>query len=105
MNIKSLGLSSRRNHKTGGTNASQTLATVLTFLAGLLSYHSVSAQPPPGYTPPSAPAPGAPPYAADAGLSTNPEAFNTNNCGTPDQPKPCPPMPRHPLPYYPANKK
>ena len=78
---------------------------LLTFLAGLLPYHSASAQPPPGYVPPSAPAPGTPPYAPDAGPSTSPQAFDTNNCGTPDEPKPCPPMPRHPLPYYPANKK
>ena len=31
-------------------------------------------------------------------------AYSTENCGTPDEPKPCPPMPRVPLPYYPANR-
>lgn len=34
-----------------------------------------------------------------------PPAFNTENCGTPDEPKPCPPMPRVPLQYYPANRQ
>jgi len=30
---------------------------------------------------------------------------DSNNCGTPDEPKPCPPMPRRPLQNYPANRK
>lgn len=78
---------------------------LLTLLLGLQPYHSAVAQPPPGYVPPSAPEPGAPLYAPNAGPSTSPEAFNTNNCGTPDEPKPCPPMPRHPLSYYPPNRQ
>ena len=28
----------------------------------------------------------------------------SENCGTPDEPKPCPPMPRRNLATYPANK-
>ena len=81
------------------------LLLLLTPSALLQPDHSADAQPPPGYVSPSAPAPGAPLYAPNAGPSMSPEAFNTNNCGTPDEPKPCPPMPRHPLPYYPANKQ
>ena len=78
---------------------------LLAVLLGLSLDRSAVAQPPPGYVPPNAPEPGAPLYAPNAGPSMNPEAFNTNNCGTPDEPKPCPPMPRHPLPYYPANRQ
>lgn len=44
---------------------------------------------------PRAPRPAPPP----------PPLEGTNNCGTPDEPKPCPPMPRHPLPFYPADRE
>ena len=44
---------------------------------------------------PRAPSPAPPP----------PPLEGTNNCGTPDEPKPCPPMPRHPLPFYPADRE
>jgi TolA-binding protein len=37
--------------------------------------------------------------------SPAPPLKGTNNCGTPDEPKPCPPMPRHPLPFYPADRE
>jgi hypothetical protein len=77
---------------------------LLTLLAGLPLCQAAVAQPPSGWVPPNAPEPGAPLYAPNAGPSTSSEAFNTNNCGTPDEPKPCPPMPRRALPYYPANK-
>jgi hypothetical protein len=30
---------------------------------------------------------------------------SSENCGTPDEPKPCPPMPRHPLQHYPPDKQ
>jgi hypothetical protein len=49
--------------------------------------------------------PGQPPYAHGAGPRHGPQANNTDNCGTPDEPKPCPPLPRVPLKYYPANKQ
>jgi hypothetical protein len=52
----------------------------------------------PGYHAPGYYAPGVSPHQA-------PQAYNTENCGTPDEPKPCPPMPRVPLQYYPANKQ
>ena len=78
---------------------------LLPFIAGLLPYQSANAQPPPGYVPHTAPSPGAPPYAENAGPSNSPEAYNTNNCGTPDEPKRCPPMPRHPLQNYPGYKQ
>jgi hypothetical protein len=35
--------------------------------------------------------------ATNAGPGGGSQAYNTNYCGTPDEPKPCPPMPRHPL--------
>jgi hypothetical protein len=49
--------------------------------------------------------PGQPPYAQGAGPLHGPQASNTENCGTPDEPKSCPPLPRVPLKYYPANKQ
>ncbi len=78
---------------------------LLPFAAGLLPYSPANAQPPPGYQPPTAPSPNAPPYARGAGPGRGPQAYNQENCGTPDEPKPCPPMPRVPLQYYPANKQ
>jgi hypothetical protein len=59
--------------------------------------------PPPGYSQAGPPS-GARPYAQAQGSYAGNQATNTENCGTPDEPKPCPPMPRVPLPYYPANK-
>jgi hypothetical protein len=56
------------------------------------------------YAQPASP-PGQPPFAQGAGPRHGPQAYNTENCGTPDEPKPCPPLPRHPLQYYPANKQ
>ena len=49
--------------------------------------------------------PNQPPYAQGAEPHHGQQAHNTENCGTPDDPKPCPPMPRVPLKYYPANKQ
>ena len=62
--------------------------------AGLFPWSPASAQPPPGYVPPSAPSPTAPPYARGAGPGGGTQAYNQENCGTPDEPKSCPPMPR-----------
>ena len=60
-------------------------------LLGAPGYTTVQAQQyPPGYQPPPPP-----PYRG------NP-ATSTENCGTPDEPKPCPPMPRVPLQNYPG---
>ena len=56
--------------------------------------------PPPGYGGPPLYRNGPPPVAPSGG-----QAYNTENCGTPDEPKACPPMPRVPLPYYPANRQ
>lgn len=60
--------------------------------------------PPPGYYPPGPP-PAPPPYAGRPGPYAGNPAYSTENCGTPDEPKPCPPMPRVPLQYYPANRQ
>jgi hypothetical protein len=78
---------------------------LLLLVASLYPYYPAYAQgsPPPGYYAPGQPPP--PPYARGAGPRSGPQAYNTENCGTPDEPKPCPPMPRNPLPYYPANKQ
>ena len=57
---------------------------------------------PPGYYPQNPPPP---PYAGGPGPYARGQAYNQENCGTPDEPKPCPPLPRHPLPYYPANRQ
>ena len=57
--------------------------------------------PPPGYGGPPPQYRSGPP----SGPPPNGQAYNTENCGTPDQPKACPPMPRVPLPYYPANRQ
>ena len=54
--------------------------------------------PPPGYG-------GPPPPQYRSGPPSGGQAYNTENCGTPDEPKACPPMPRVPLPYYPANRQ
>jgi hypothetical protein len=59
--------------------------------------------PPPGYYTPGPPPP--PPYAGRSGPYGGNPAYSTENCGTPDEPKPCPPMPRVPLQYYPANRQ
>lgn len=64
----------------------------------------VQAQRPPGYVPPPAPYPGAPPYARGDRPGGGPQAYNQENCGTPDEPKPCPPLPKVPLQYYPGFK-
>lgn len=53
--------------------------------------------------PPGRSAPAARASAADP--RQVPPASMTENCGTPDEPKPCPPMPRVPLQYYPENKR
>ena len=45
-----------------------------------------------------------PPYAGGPRSTNGGQANNSENCGTPDEPKPCPPMPRVPLQYYPANR-
>ena len=55
-----------------------------------------------------APAQARPPshyYAPDVGSRQAPQAYNTENCGTPDEPRSCPPMPRVPLQYYPADRQ
>jgi tellurite resistance protein TerA len=68
------------------------------------------APPPPGYYPAPPPpgayyAPSTPyPYAGGQNTGAVSPAYSTENCGTPDEPKPCPPMPRVPLQYYPANR-
>ena len=98
----------------------------LSLLVNCYSYHSAHAQgygyppgpppPPPGYYPPSPPPPPPPgyyqpgpppppPYAGGSGPYGGNPAYSTENCGTPDEPKPCPPMPRVPLQYYPANRQ
>ena len=68
-------------------------------LASLLmypGYTTVQAQPyPPSYQPPPPPPPR---------YGGNP-ATSTENCGTPDEPKPCPPMPRVPLQNYPGYRQ
>ena len=77
---------------------------LLPFLAAVCQDVRPAFAQPPGYVPPTAPAPGAPPYAEGAGPGGGPQAYSTENCGTPDEPKPCPPMPRVPLQYYPENR-
>ncbi len=60
----------------------------------------------------TAPAPGVPqttmpPAAPGSTMSTSrpmASAGGSDNCGTPDEPKPCPPMPRHPMRTYPPNR-
>ena len=59
---------------------------------------------PPGYYPPGPP-PSPSPYSGGPGPYAGGQAYNQENCGTPDEPKPCPPMPRVPLPYYPPNRQ
>ncbi len=77
----------------------------LPLLAALVPGQPTYAQRPPGYMPPSAPSPTAPPYARGAGPARGPQAYNQENCGTPDEPKPCPPLPRVPLQNYPGYKQ
>jgi hypothetical protein len=60
--------------------------------------------PPPGYGSPPMSGGGPPPYAGSPAPYGGGQASSSENCGTPDDPKPCPPMPRHPLPYYPGNR-
>jgi hypothetical protein len=74
---------------------------LIPLLAALIPCQTTTAQPA-GYTPPNAPSPTAPPYARGAGLREGSQAYNSENCGTPDEPKPCPPLPRHPLQTYPG---
>ena len=74
---------------------SRRFALLLTLSLGCVAAHAQPASAPPGQ----------PPYAPGAGPRHGPQANNTENCGTPDQPKPCPPLPRVPLKYYPANKQ
>ena len=105
------------------------LLVSLSFLANCYAHYSAHAQGygyppgppppppgyyPPGYYPPSPPPPGyytpspqppPPPYAGRPGPYGGDPAYSTENCGTPDEPKPCPPMPRVPLQYYPANRQ
>ena len=50
---------------------------------------------PPGAYPPGPPPP--PPPGARPGPGARGPAYNQENCGTPDEPKPCPPLPRVPL--------
>ncbi len=84
------------------------LFLLLPLLASLYPYYPAYAQGyanPPGYYPPGRPPP-PPPYGSrPRPYSGRGQAYNTENCGTPDEPKPCPPMPRVPLPYYPANRQ
>jgi len=81
------------------------LVLVVPFLAGLAVYQPAVAQPPPGYVAPTAPSPNAPPYARNAGPGGGSQAYNTENCGTPDEPKPCPPLPKVPLQNYPGGRR
>jgi hypothetical protein len=78
---------------------------LLPLLVGVAVLQPAAAQPPAGYLPPSAPAPGTPPYASGDRPGGGPQAYNQENCGTPDQPKPCPPMPKVPLRDYPGYKQ
>lgn len=86
------------------------LFLLLALLAGICPYYPAYAQGyayPPGYYPPGGPPPPPPPPPYGSRLRPyygGGQAYNTENCGTPDAPKPCPPMPRVPLPYYPANR-
>ncbi len=83
------------------------LLASLVLLATCYTDLSAGAQPygnPPGYSPQNAPPP-PPPYAGRPGRYGAGPAYSTENCGTPDEPKPCPPMPRVPLQYYPANRE
>ena len=77
----------------------------LSALAVLAAAQVAIAQPPPGYVPPTSPAPGTPPYAAGDRPGGGAQAYNRENCGTPDEPKPCPPMPKVPLQNYPGNRQ
>jgi hypothetical protein len=83
------------------------LVVTVSLLANCYLYVPAQAQgygyPPPGYYAPRPPPP-PPPYAGRPGGYPAGPAYSTENCGTPDEPKPCPPMPRVPLPYYPANR-
>lgn len=85
----------------------------LSLLADCYSRYSADAQgygyapgpppPPAGYYPPGPPPP-PPPSAGRPGPYAGNPAYSTENCGTPDEPKPCPPMPRVPLQDHPANR-
>jgi hypothetical protein len=95
----------------------------ISLLAGSSAYSPASAQGygnPPGYRAPPPPAPytgskePAPgyrepppqaPYAGSRGPASGSQMSSSENCGTPDEPKPCPPMPRRPLSHYPNNKQ
>ena len=56
-------------------------------------YQQPASYPPPGY------------HQQPAYYHQGPQASNSENCGTPNEPRQCPPMPRVPLQYYPANKE
>jgi hypothetical protein len=60
---------------------------------------------PPGYHPGTQMPPHATNAPPPASQYSGGSAATSENCGTPDEPKPCPPLPRHPLPYYPANRQ
>ncbi len=92
------------------------LLVSISLLAGSSAYSPTYAQGygnPPGYKAPPPPAPytgsqePAPraPYAGSRGPASGSQMSSSENCGTPDEPKPCPPMPRRPLSHYPNNKQ
>jgi hypothetical protein len=91
------------------------LAIPLCLCAILLPFGAAHAQvyvSPPAYPPgpppqgvyPVQPPPPAPAYVGRPVPGSYASAPDSNNCGTPDEPKPCPPLPRVALPYYPANR-
>jgi hypothetical protein len=40
----------------------------------------------------------------NGGYSYGSGYYDTENCGTPNEPRACPPLPRRPLPYYPGDR-
>ena len=94
------------------------LLVSISLLAGSSAYSPTYAQGygnPPGYRAPPPPAPYTgskdrephlgrlTPGAGDPASGS--QMSSSENCGTPDEPKPCPPMPRRPLSHYPNNKQ
>jgi hypothetical protein len=81
------------------------LATVLVGLAPVSFAQSY----PPGSTASPGPTSGTSYYPGGPTTPSSRTAMNSQpdseNCGTPDEPKACPPMPRRPLQTYPANRQ
>jgi hypothetical protein len=58
----------------------------------------------PAAPPPMPPQTSMPPGATMSSPMPMASSGGSDNCGTPDEPKPCPPMPRHPMRTYPPNR-